>query len=62
MQLGDLYRCPRQYRSPVLPPDERRALAEAMFRDVLGAAMGAKAAWFKDSEGNILAIIQDVRP
>ncbi len=28
----------------VLPPDERRALAEAMFRDVLGAAMGAKAA------------------
>ena len=25
-------------------------------------AMGAKAAWFKDSEGNILAIIQDVRP
>jgi 2-phospho-L-lactate guanylyltransferase len=30
--------------APVLPPDERRALAEAMFRDVLGAAMGAKAA------------------
>ena len=26
------------------------------------AAKGAKAAWFKDSEGNILAIIQDVRP
>ena len=24
-------------------------------------AGGAKAAWFKDSEGNILAIIQDVR-
>ncbi len=25
-------------------------------------AMGAKAAWFKDPEGNILAIIQDVHP
>ena len=30
--------------APVLPPDERRALAEAMFRDVLAAALGAKAA------------------
>ena len=27
--------------APVLPPDERRALAEAMFRDVLAAAVGA---------------------
>jgi hypothetical protein len=23
---------------------------------------GAKAAWFKDSEGNIMAVIQDDRP
>jgi 2-phospho-L-lactate guanylyltransferase len=30
--------------SPVLPPGERRALAEAMFRDVLAASMGATAA------------------
>ena len=30
--------------APVLPPDERRALAEAMFRDVLAAALGATAA------------------
>lgn len=30
--------------APVLPPDERRALAEAMFRDVLAAAVGATAA------------------
>ena len=32
-------------------------------RSAAGAitAMGAKAAWFKDSEGNILAIVQDVR-
>jgi len=27
----------------------------------ISTAGGAKAAWFKDSEGNILAIIQDVR-
>jgi catechol 2,3-dioxygenase-like lactoylglutathione lyase family enzyme len=27
----------------------------------VATAGGAKAAWFKDSEGNILAIIQDVR-
>ena len=27
--------------SPAMPPPERLALAEAMFRDVLGAAMGA---------------------
>ncbi len=27
----------------------------------IATAGGAKAAWFKDSEGNILAIIQDVR-
>jgi catechol 2,3-dioxygenase-like lactoylglutathione lyase family enzyme len=26
------------------------------------SAGGAKAAWFKDSEGNILALIQDLRP
>ena len=33
-------------------------------RSAAGAitAMGAKAAWFKDSEGNILAIVQDVHP
>ena len=30
--------------APVLPPGERRALAEAMFRDVLAAALGATAA------------------
>src|SRR5271154_3129092 len=30
--------------SSVLPPGERRALAEAMFRDVLAAALGATAA------------------
>ncbi len=30
--------------APVLPPDERRALAEAMFRDVLAAALGANSA------------------
>jgi 2-phospho-L-lactate guanylyltransferase len=30
--------------SPVLPPEERRALAEAMFRDVLAASLGATAA------------------
>jgi 2-phospho-L-lactate/phosphoenolpyruvate guanylyltransferase len=30
--------------APVLPPEERRALAEAMFRDVLGAALEANAA------------------
>jgi len=29
--------------APVLPPGERRALAEAMFRDVLAASMGAAA-------------------
>jgi len=29
--------------APVLPPGERRALAEAMFRDVLAAALGATA-------------------
>ncbi len=29
---------------PVLPPGERRALAEAMFRDVLAAALGANSA------------------
>src|SRR5208283_4605828 len=29
--------------APVLPPGERRALAEAMFRDVLAASMGAGA-------------------
>ena len=30
--------------APAVPPDERRALAEAMFRDVLVASMGATAA------------------
>jgi len=30
--------------APGLPPDERRALAEAMFRDVLAASLGATAA------------------
>ncbi len=30
--------------APVLPPGERRALAEAMFRDVLAAAVGASSA------------------
>jgi 2-phospho-L-lactate guanylyltransferase len=30
--------------APVLPPEERRALAEAMFRDVLGASLEANAA------------------
>ena len=30
--------------APVLPPGERRALAEAMFRDVLAASIGAAAA------------------
>jgi 2-phospho-L-lactate/phosphoenolpyruvate guanylyltransferase len=30
--------------APAVPPDERRALAEAMFRDVLAASMGATAA------------------
>jgi 2-phospho-L-lactate guanylyltransferase len=30
--------------APVLPPDERRALAEAMFRDVLAASLAATAA------------------
>jgi 2-phospho-L-lactate guanylyltransferase len=30
--------------APALPPGERRALAEAMFRDVLAAALGASAA------------------
>ncbi len=30
--------------APVLPPGERRALAEAMFRDVLAASLGAAAA------------------
>jgi 2-phospho-L-lactate guanylyltransferase len=30
--------------APVLPPGERRALAEAMFRDVLAASLGATAA------------------
>ncbi len=30
--------------APVLPPGERRALAEAMFRDVLAAALGANSA------------------
>ena len=30
--------------APALPPGERRALAEAMFRDVLAASMGAAAA------------------
>ena len=30
--------------APVLPPGERRALAEAMFRDVLAASLGARAA------------------
>ncbi len=30
--------------APVLPPDERRALAEAMFRDVLAASLAASAA------------------
>jgi 2-phospho-L-lactate guanylyltransferase len=30
--------------APVLPPGERRALAEAMFRDVLAAAVGSSAA------------------
>jgi 2-phospho-L-lactate guanylyltransferase len=30
--------------APAVPPDERRALAEAMFRDVLAASMGANAA------------------
>ncbi len=30
--------------APAVPPDERRALAEAMFRDVLAATMGATAA------------------
>jgi 2-phospho-L-lactate/phosphoenolpyruvate guanylyltransferase len=29
--------------APVLPPGERRALAEAMFRDVLAASLGASA-------------------
>jgi 2-phospho-L-lactate guanylyltransferase len=29
--------------APILPPGERRALAEAMFRDVLAAALGATA-------------------
>jgi hypothetical protein len=27
----------------------------------IAAAGGAKTAWFKDPEGNILAIVQDVR-
>jgi len=27
----------------------------------IATAGGARAAWFKDTEGNILAIIQDVR-
>ena len=27
----------------------------------IAAAGGAKTAWFKDTEGNILAIVQDVR-
>ena len=30
--------------APVLPPGERRSLAEAMFRDVLAASLGATAA------------------
>jgi len=30
--------------APVLPPGERRALAQAMFRDVLAASLGASAA------------------
>ncbi|HUO04202.1 MAG TPA: 2-phospho-L-lactate guanylyltransferase [Candidatus Binataceae bacterium] len=30
--------------SPMLPPAERRALAEAMFRDVLAAALGSRSA------------------
>jgi hypothetical protein len=28
----------------------------------VATAGGAKTAWFKDTEGNILAIVQDVRP
>jgi predicted enzyme related to lactoylglutathione lyase len=28
----------------------------------IATAGGAKTAWFKDTEGNILAIVQDVRP
>jgi hypothetical protein len=31
-----------------------------MNADGISTAGGAKAAWFKDSEGNIMALIQDV--
>ena len=30
-------------------------------KEVIAVGGGAKAAWFKDTEGNILAIVQDVR-
>ena len=31
-------------------------------RNGIAAAGGAKTAWFKDSEGNILAIVQSYQP
>jgi catechol 2,3-dioxygenase-like lactoylglutathione lyase family enzyme len=38
---------------------ERYDLPGMTFRDGIHEGVGGKAAWFKDTEGNILALIQD---
>lgn len=54
----DVARARRFYEDKVgLEPDE---IGGIMMKDGIAIGGGAKAAWFKDSEGNIMALIEEL--